>query len=70
METGSALLAGGFADGIGSFFADETFNGKPIRVRFLWSDITADSARWEQSFSSDGGETWEVNWVMNFTRVR
>ena len=62
-------MVGGFADGVGSFFADEMFNGKPIRVRFLWSDITANTARWEQSFSPDGGDTWEVNWVMNFTRV-
>ena len=62
-------MVGGFEGGVGRFFADETFNDKPIRVRFLWSDITADSARWEQSFSPDEGETWEVNWVMQFTRV-
>jgi hypothetical protein len=62
-------MVGGFADGVGSFFADETFNGKPIRVRFLWSDITANTCRWEQSFSPDGGQNWEVNWVMHFTRL-
>ena len=27
------------------------------------------AARWEQAFSADGGATWEVNWVMEFTRV-
>jgi hypothetical protein len=63
-------VVGGFADGIGTFLAEDTFDGRPIRVRFLWSDITADSCRWEQSFSPDGGQSWEVNWVMNFTRVR
>lgn len=64
-------MIGGFdadADGVGSFFADETFDGRPIRVRFLWTDITPSSCRWQQAFSPDGGATWETNWVMDFTR--
>lgn len=62
-------LRGSFRDGIGTFFADETFNGKPIRVRFTWSRITPTSCQWAQAFSPDGGVTWETNWVMAFTRV-
>lgn len=62
-------MRGGFKDGIGTFLADETFNGRPIKVRFLWSQITPASARWEQAFSPDGGATWETNWMMDFTRV-
>jgi hypothetical protein len=62
-------LAGEFRDGVGTFFGDDTYEGRPIRVRFIWSDVTATSARWEQAFSPDGGLTWEVNWVMDFTRV-
>jgi hypothetical protein len=38
-------------------------------VRFIWSDITGRSARWEQAFSTDGGESWETNWIMRFERT-
>ena len=30
---------------------------------------TPASAHWEQAFSPDGGKTWEVNWVMEFSRA-
>lgn len=62
-------MRGRFQNGVGLFYADETFNGKPIKVRFIWSNITKTSARWEQAFSPDGGKTWETNWVMNFSRT-
>jgi hypothetical protein len=44
--------------------------GNPITVRFKWSNITEASARWQQSFSFDGGTTFAVNWVMEFSRTR
>ena len=53
----------------GTFYADDTFNGRPIRVRYIWSQITATSAHWEQAYSPDGGKTWETNWVSDFKRV-
>lgn len=62
-------VRGGFKDGVGTFLGDDTLNGKPIRVRFSWSQITPASARWEQAFSPDGGVTWETNWSMDFTRA-
>jgi hypothetical protein len=62
-------VVGGFKDGIGTFQCGDTFNGKPIIVRFIWSNITPTSTRWEQAFSPDGGETWEVNWIMESTCV-
>jgi hypothetical protein len=48
---------------------DDTLDGKPIRVRFIWSKITPTSCQWEQAYSRDAGVTWESNWIMNFTRI-
>jgi hypothetical protein len=62
-------VRGGFKDGVGVFECDDTLNGKPIKVRYRWTDIASSSARWEQAFSPDGGATWEVNWRMDFTRA-
>jgi hypothetical protein len=54
---------GEFKNGRGEFFDQETFNGRAVLVRFVISDITENSVRYEQAFSDDGGKTWEVNWV-------
>jgi hypothetical protein len=62
-------VVGGFADGVGTFVGPDTFDGRPIVVRFRWSGITDRAARWEQAFSADDGATWEVNWVMDLTRT-
>jgi len=61
---------GEFRNGRGEFYDQETFNGRAVLVRFVISDITADSCRFEQSFSDDGGKTWEVNWIAVDTRVK
>jgi hypothetical protein len=61
---------GEFKNGRGEFFDQEAFNGRTILVRFVISDITADSCHFEQSFSADGGKTWELNWVATDTRVK
>ncbi|WP_328666917.1 hypothetical protein OG905_07635 [Streptomyces sp. NBC_00322] len=55
-------------EGRGVFYGDDTYQGKDVRVRFLWSDITATTATWEQAFSVDGEETWLTNWVMESVR--
>ena len=62
-------VRGSFEAGTGTFYADELFDGRPIRVRFLWNGITPDRCRWQQAFSIDGGASWETNWVMDFTRT-
>lgn len=61
-------LAGRFAEGVGLFFGDDTHAGRPVRVRFIWRS-TPSGPRWEQAFSVDDGQTWETNWIMEFTRI-
>ena len=62
-------VVGEFRSGTGIFFAKDTFDGRSIVVRYIWSDITANSAKWQQAFSDDGGKTWETNWIMEFHRL-
>jgi hypothetical protein len=61
---------GEFKNGRGEFYDAELLNGRAILVRFVISDITPDSIHFEQSFSGDGGKTWEVNWITTDTRVK
>jgi len=60
---------GEFKDGRGEFFDQETCNGRAILIRNVWSDITPTSCKFEQAFSTDGGKTWEPNWISTDTRT-
>lgn len=72
-SSGSGSLSvpaiGEFKNGRGEFYNQEMLNGRAILVRFVISDITPTSCRFEQSFSDDGGKTWEVNWIAVDTRM-
>jgi hypothetical protein len=37
-------------------------------VRYVWLDLSPKSSRMEQSYSPDGGKTWEVNWICELSR--
>ena len=60
-------VVGGFSGNRGEFYADDQENGRSIRVRYIWSKLDRDHARWEQAFSYDN-VTWETNWTADFTR--
>jgi hypothetical protein len=62
-------VVGSFENGVGVFEGRQELDGRPILVRFTWSNITRNGTRWEQEFSPDKGKTWEKNWVMTSTRV-
>ena len=61
---------GEFKDGRGEFYNQETYNGRAILVRFVITKLSADTCRFEQAFSDDGGKTWEVNWIAVDTRIK
>ena len=61
-------VVGQFSNGAGLFFAEDALNGRAIKVRFMWTLSKPDRPRWEQAFSADAGDTWETNWVMEFSR--
>lgn len=61
---------GEFKNGRGEFYNQEMLDGRAILVRFVISDITPNSCRFEQAFSDDGGKTWETNWIATDTRVK
>jgi hypothetical protein len=65
-SAGSVLCAhmtGEFKDGQGEFIDREPFNGKIILARTRWTEITANSLRYEIAFSDDEGKTWEPNFI-------
>jgi hypothetical protein len=61
-------VVGAFSDGEGVFYGDDVQDGIPVRVRYIWSEITPASAHWEQAFSADQEQTWETNWIMELVR--
>jgi hypothetical protein len=61
---------GQFKDGRGEFYAQDMLNGKSIFIRFVWTNTTTSMPHFEQSFSDDGGKTWEANWITDQTRVQ
>jgi hypothetical protein len=61
-------VVGGFHGNKGTFYAQDVFRDRPIRVRTTYEPITAAQAQWTQAFSPDDGATWEVNWIMDFKR--
>jgi hypothetical protein len=63
-------VVGRFEGATGLFYADDTVNSRPVKIRFTWSAVANEGPRWEQAFSADCGATWETNWTMQFVSVK
>ncbi|HEX2913196.1 MAG TPA: DUF1579 domain-containing protein [Chloroflexia bacterium] len=62
-------LVGRFEGNVGLFYQTiQAADGQPLKVRFTWEKFGHDSARWQQAFSLDGGQTWDTNWIMDYSR--
>jgi hypothetical protein len=63
-------VVGSFENGVGHFFAKDTFKGKPIIMMFRWDARNKDRPVWSQAFSPDDGKTWEWNWYNISERIK
>jgi hypothetical protein len=61
-------MLGAFSHGVGTFYGQDTVNGRMVLVRFLIIPLNKDQWRFEQAYSSDGGKSWENNWIAVDTR--
>jgi hypothetical protein len=64
----AAPQIGQFTNGHGEFYAQDTLDDRSILVKFDWTELKSAAPHFEQSFSADGGKTWEVNWITDQTR--
>lgn len=67
-ELDAPPVVGQFKGNRGEFFHQEDFKGRVILVRYVWLNISPKSSRMEQSWSPDGGKSWEVNWICELSR--
>jgi hypothetical protein len=74
MSAGNATfgvpLNGELRDGGIEFIGPDVQNGRSILVRFVSREEGADHASSKQYFSDDGGRTWELNWINEYTRTK
>lgn len=64
----SPPMVGEFSGTRGEFYDQEDFKGRAILVRYVWTNVSPRAAHMEQSFSADGGQNWEVNWIIDLSR--
>ena len=62
-------VVGRFQGETGLFEGPDEYQGQPITVQYRWQRLGPDRARWQQAFSTDGGKTWEVNWIIEHRRA-
>ncbi|NOT48563.1 MAG: hypothetical protein HOP17_12530 [Acidobacteria bacterium] len=62
-------VVGSYENGIGKFYAQDSFDGKDIVVLYQWDKRDPEHPIWSQAFSLDKGKTWEWNWYMYLSKA-
>ena len=62
-------VVGSFDNGVGYFYARDQYEGKPVLLQFKWDASDTYQPVWSQAFSIDGGQNWEWNWYMYFSKT-
>ena len=47
----------------------EMFEGKEMKLRFIWKKESEDTAHWEQAYFDETIGEWETNWTMLFSKM-
>ncbi len=69
-RSGSSGLSGSFHHGRGDFYSEKSAkDGGTLLSRYSFNDVTPTSLRWDDAYSTDGGETWSHKWRMEFSRT-
>jgi hypothetical protein len=63
----SQPVVGHFKDGHGEFYGQETYKGRVVLVREIYSPMDSKTRSLEIAYSEDGGRSWETNWKMTDT---
>jgi hypothetical protein len=62
-------MIGSFQNGRGELIGQDTLDGRSILVRGVWSDIGPTSHTYQESYSADGGRTWEVAFTAHKIKI-
>jgi hypothetical protein len=54
----------------GEFQGPDVYKGREVTVRFRWHDTHSQRPHWDQAYTTDGGQSWEINWRNYFTRTQ
>ena len=61
-------FAGGYANGRMTLATDDVRDSRPVKLRMVWHNISAQALDWNWERSDDGGRTWHVIWQLHYTR--
>ena len=47
---------------------DDVIDGKPVKLRMRFYNITEQELDWDWERSEDGGQNWQLRWHIHYTR--
>lgn len=60
---------GRMVDGRIELYGADTFDGRPVKIRAVWSDFTPNSHTYREYVSADGGKTWILYFTGHKTKL-
>lgn len=61
-------VEGQFAGDVGVFLTSHNIAGREVQVKFEWIKTDPEHPKWQQHFSYDQGNEWNLNWIMELSR--